>query len=282
MEERELEPAAKRKSDLSVKYVVEKVRSAASRMDKVRAVILFGSTVRNGRLGRDLDVAVLPRTELSLLDMGELVSILAETLNMPENRIDLVDLSAAHPLLAAKILKEGVLVKGTLEDLDPVIDKAWEAPDQAVTVKQWLNLDPNPQPDKTVITSRVEEIRKNRDFLKNEILTKELNRLSYGETLALERALHRIIEAMLDICRHLVSVYSLGIVESYGQYPRKLAEAGKIPVKLAQDLAKLAGLRNILVHRYLEIKLNLLYDAAKEITDRIATEFIKWASRIDP
>lgn len=51
--------------------------------------------------------------------------------------------------------------------------------------------------------------------------------------LALERALHRIAEAMLDICRHLVAVHSLGIVESYGEYSRRLAQAGKMPRGLA-------------------------------------------------
>jgi len=106
--------------------------------------------------------------------------------------------------------------------------------------------------------------------------------MDYKDILALERAIHRIIESMLDICRHLVSAYSLGLFESYGEYPRKLAEAGKMPRDLAEDLTKLIGLRNILVRRYLEIKKESLYKAAEEITEKIASKFIEWLKTVDP
>jgi uncharacterized protein YutE (UPF0331/DUF86 family) len=93
--------------------------------------------------------------------------------------------------------------------------------------------------------------------------------------------MHRIIESMLDICRHLVSVYALGFVESYGEYAEKLAEANKMDKDLAEDIAKLAGLRNILVHRYTEIRKELLYNAARETTERIVNKFIEWVKKLE-
>ena len=87
--------------------------------------------------------------------------------------------------------------------------RSWKANDQLIELRQWSNLDPDPRIDKMIITSRIEEIRRNADFIHSEILVKRVEDLSYGEILALERALHRMIEAMLDICRHLVSIYSL-------------------------------------------------------------------------
>jgi len=66
----------------------------------------------------------------------------------------------------------------------------------------------------------------------------------------------------------LVSVYSLGLVESYGEYPQKLAKANKMPKDLAKDVTKLSGLGNILVHRYLEIRTEILYQAAKGTVER--------------
>ncbi len=50
---------------------------------------------------------------------------------------------------------------------------------------------------------------------------------------------------------------------------------------LANDVAKPADLKNILVHRYPEVEVGKLYDAAKEVTDRIASKFIKWIQNIN-
>ena len=147
-----------------------------------------------------------------------------------------------------------------------------------IELKQWATLDP--KIDKTIIISRTEEIRKNTTFIKNEILSKKIEDLNYKDTLALEGAMYKIIESMLDICRHLVSVYSLGLTESYGEYPQKLAKANKMPKDLAKDVTKLSGLRNILVHRYLEIRTEILYQAAKETVEKIINKFIEWAKAI--
>jgi len=66
-----------------------------------------------------------------------------------------------------------------------------------------------------------------------------------------------------------------------GEHPRRLAEAGRMPRGLAEDLERLAGLRNILVHRYLEVRIDLLYKTAEETVERIAGEFIEWVKAIN-
>jgi len=85
----------------------------------------------------------------------------------------------------------------------------------------------DPKLNKTVISSRIEESRRNTQFIRNEILSKKIEDLDYKDMLALKKAMHRIIEAMLDIHRHLVAAYSLGFVERYGEYPQRLAKAKK-------------------------------------------------------
>lgn len=57
---------------------------------------------------------------------------------------------------------------------------------------------------------------------KEMVLGKKDRELEYGEVLTLERAIHRIIGAMLDICRHVASAYSLGLVENYASTPVSL------------------------------------------------------------
>lgn len=66
-----------------------------------------------------------------------------------------------------------------------------------------------------------------------------------------------------------------GLAESYGEYARKLAEEGRMPSSLAEDIARLDGLRNILVHRYLETSdVGKLYNTVKEVVDRIVVSFV--------
>jgi len=177
--------------------------------------------------------------------------------------------------MISKILKDGIIIKAQPKIIEELSQKA---PDVIMEIKQWSSLDP--KLDKTIITSRIEEIRKNADFIKSEILSRKIEELDYKDILALERAMHIIIESMLYICRHLVSVYSLGVVESYGEYPQKLAKTNKMPKDLAKDVTKLSGLRNILVHRYLEIRTEILYQAAKETVEKIINKFIEWAKAI--
>jgi uncharacterized protein YutE (UPF0331/DUF86 family) len=76
--------------------------------------------------------------------------------------------------------------------------------------------------------------------------------------------------------------YSLGLTESHDEYPQKLAEANKIPSDLAEYITKLKGLRNILMNRYLEINNDILYQTAKETTEKIVSEFIEWIKTVDP
>ncbi len=261
-------------------YVVSRLADLFRSIDDVEVVILFGSLARCGFTIHDVDIAVKFSREISLLDLGLLASRVAEVLNIDANYVDIINLDQVNPALLFKILNEGIVIKGSEEALKKLVEKASLYPDVLIELKMWSTLDLDPRLDITVIVSRVEEVRRNVRFLKEKILVKRPDELDYGEILALERAVHRIIEAMLDICRHVVSVYSLGLAESYGQYPRKLAQAGLMSRELAEKLSKLIGLRNILVHRYLEIDLDKLCDTAREIVEEIADEFIKWVERL--
>jgi len=247
--------------------------------DEVEVAAVFGSLARNEPQARDVDVAVKFSERSDLLSLGFLVSQMAKALGVSEDCIDIIDLDYANPALLFKVLTEGVIVKGGGEALRPLAEKASLYPDALVELRLWGTLDPDPKLDAVIVTSRVEEIRRNARFLRDRILCKRPDELDYGEVLALERAVHRIIEAMLDICRHMTSVYSLGLAESYGEYPRRLAQAGLMPKELAEELLRLAGLRNILVHRYLETDTEKLYAAAKHIAEKTAVEFIKWIQK---
>ena len=262
--------------------IIEKLRKLFNRLDYVRVAILFGSVARGCKYPHDIDIGVKFSSGKSLLDLAGFISLVAGELGVSEDLVDIVDLDDVKPILLLRILRDGIVLKGDLDSLRELYDKALRGIDQLIEVKLWAILDPEPKVDKVVITSRVEEIRRNALFIKREILARSIGELRYKDVLALERAVHRIAEAILDICRHLIAVYSLGLVESYGEYSKRLARAGKMPRKLAERISRLAGLRNILVHRYLEVDLRKLYEASREIVSEIVPEFLEWVKSIDP
>jgi uncharacterized protein YutE (UPF0331/DUF86 family)/predicted nucleotidyltransferase len=244
----------------------------------VEVAVVFGSIVRDGFSTHDIDMALkLKRSDL--LEVGYIITQIAKALHVNEDHIDVTLLDQANPILLSRILRDGIVIKAQPEAVEELLWKAQQAPDALMELRQWAMLDP--KLDKAIIVLRVKEIRRNADFIRNEILSKRVEELNYKDTLALERAMHRIIEAMLDICRHLVSVYSLGFVESYGEYPESLANADKMPKDLARKVEKLAGLRNILLHRYLEVRSEILYQTAKETVEGIVKEFVKWAKTVE-
>ncbi|MEO7804759.1 MAG: DUF86 domain-containing protein [Actinomycetota bacterium] len=68
-----------------------------------------------------------------------------------------------------------------------------------------------------------------------------------------ERHLQLAIQAALDICGHIVAESSAEVPEDYRTCFGALAKLQVLDDDLAQRLGLAAGLRNILVHAYLEI-----------------------------
>lgn len=69
----------------------------------------------------------------------------------------------------------------------------------------------------------------------------------------IERGLQVTIQAILDIGSHILSDYKDNGWKTYKDIPLKLQEYGIITKSLAKQIALMAGLRNILVHEYLDV-----------------------------
>ncbi|MBU2471571.1 MAG: DUF86 domain-containing protein, partial [Bacteroidetes bacterium] len=69
----------------------------------------------------------------------------------------------------------------------------------------------------------------------------------------IERGLQITIQAILDIGSHILSDYRANGWKTYKEIPLKLYEHGIITKSLAKKIALMAGLRNILVHEYIEV-----------------------------
>ncbi len=93
----------------------------------------------------------------------------------------------------------------------------------------------------------------NEKYSKEEFMNEPL---IFGST---ERFLHLTIEALLDIGNHIISDQNLGTVNFYHDIPKLLYENYYIDKELKDIFVQIVGFRNILVHDYLDIDLNIVY-----------------------
>ncbi|MFO7986436.1 MAG: DUF86 domain-containing protein [Desulfatiglandaceae bacterium] len=122
--------------------------------------------------------------------------------------------------------------------------------------------------DPEVITRRIEKLREYVKYLR-ELGERSKDRFVsdpfvYGNV---ERFLHLAIQSVLDIGSHIIAAKQLETPEEYQDIFRILGEQGILPEEFAKSLQPMAGLRNILVHDYLEVDREELY--------RIVTENLK-------
>ncbi|MHA1278890.1 MAG: type VII toxin-antitoxin system HepT family RNase toxin [Candidatus Helarchaeota archaeon] len=82
------------------------------------------------------------------------------------------------------------------------------------------------------------------------------------------------IQAAIDIANHLIASNKLPRPSTYRESFDILAEAKFLSSNLANQLADLAGFRNLLVHVYWRLDMELVYNILKNDLDTL-TEFIR-------
>ena len=99
--------------------------------------------------------------------------------------------------------------------------------------------------------------------------------------LASERALQLAIQAATDIANHILAEDTDVTPEDYGAAFRALAPLGIVEPALAERLASAAGLRNILVHMYLDLDHARVWEAIGRIGDPVqfATAIDRYIAR---
>jgi uncharacterized protein YutE (UPF0331/DUF86 family) len=113
-----------------------------------------------------------------------------------------------------------------------------------------------------VIKTRVEKANEYLDYLrsiKNNYAWAQFNSepMIFGSA---ERFLHLAIEALLDLGNHIISDEELGVVGRYSDIARILFEHHYLDEAERNILLKIIGFRNILVHDYLELDLEIVFE----------------------
>jgi predicted nucleotidyltransferase len=127
-------PGTTRGDPRALAEIEQRLRHALSAEPDVRWAYLFGSAAR-GEAFRDVDVAVmLTRTARGAVALGR-VAASVERVASPF-RVDVIDLPAAAPALAGRIVREGRV----LVDTDRESRRAWEieANGRALDIEPWL------------------------------------------------------------------------------------------------------------------------------------------------
>ena len=76
-----------------------------------------------------------------------------------------------------------------------------------------------------------------------------------------ERRLHLAVECMIDTANHVIAAEGLRTATTYRDVFLVLSEHGVLDASLARRLGGWAGLRNVLVHLYLDIDHGIVHDA---------------------
>jgi uncharacterized protein YutE (UPF0331/DUF86 family) len=84
---------------------------------------------------------------------------------------------------------------------------------------------------------------------------------------AIAANIQRACEQAIDLANHTIKSKKLGLPKSSRESFRLLAQDGVIPLSLAEKLEKMVGFRNVLVHQYQELNLDLLVDVIENHLD---------------
>lgn len=82
-----------------------------------------------------------------------------------------------------------------------------------------------------------------------------------------ERHLQLAIQAAIDIALHLVAENSAETAETYASAFAMLVDQGVLDEALAARLARATGLRNLLVHAYLDVDPSRIWDHLEHLDD---------------
>lgn len=121
-------------------------------------------------------------------------------------------------------------------------------------------------PDRQQVERRLEElsplvaILRRHDSVMPEALARDPER-----ALAIEHALQVAIQCVLDVASHLVAARGGETPDSYEKVLIALGSTGIVPLEFAKRIEKMAGLRNLLVHMYLEVDFGKLADTLRHL-----------------
>ena len=85
----------------------------------------------------------------------------------------------------------------------------------------------------------------------------------------MERNLEIAAQCCIDISHRIISMENARKPADYHEAILRMGELGVLPADFARRLAPIAGFRNILVHEYLSVDWNEVYDHLQQLDDLV-------------
>jgi len=260
--------------------VVAKLHQLLASFPEVVFAALFGTIATKGFSNHDADIAVKVEAEDKYTTLATLVKKASEALGV-EEAIDIADLDRADPTLKARVLEEGIVIvdrKGfrekLLRELSQIPPDYWEHAN--LSLEEWLRSD-NPSIDAGAVKARIDFIKSEVEFLEEYVISKSVAEVKSSPILRrlLERGYQLIVEALIDVCRHVASAKGWRTAGTAKDYILECMRHGVIKATLAEELTRHTTLRNIIIHRYLAIDYERLYEEARRLLKHVE-EFEKY------
>ena len=249
-------------------------------------LVLFGSHAR-GYAGphSDYDVAVKAGRKLGFRERGLLYTELEECVR---GRLDLLFIDDWDPIAVWEALSSGRLVhhcgvpciREYYDDLARAID---EVADLEYLLELFRREAKRASPG---IIARVTRARRSLNRLRRlaSMPWREYSVDEDAQALA-ERHLHILLESILDLAAFIAARRGLAWASTYRGIIKALVANGIVPAEL-RDLALLAaGMRNILVHGYAEVRHDVIHEVLRRDLDKLERLLIilwREAEALDP
>ncbi|GBD08988.1 hypothetical protein HRbin22_01235 [Candidatus Thermoflexus japonica] len=251
----------------------------------VRLVYLFGSIARGDPRAADVDLAVLPEEGLSFRGLYADLSLALGT-----DRLDLLDLRSASPVLQQEILRTGRCIFARSEGERQTFEQrvrniAREA--QIRILAQACGFQWGLQPmglRRDFLWSALLELDRVADALEPyRVLTVHDLETDLHRRWAAERGLLAGLTLVFQIADHILVARFHHEAETYEDLLRMLWQKGVITASLYDALRGAGGFRNILVHEYIRIdpaRVVEFLGKAPEAFRRFAIEIREWLARL--
>lgn len=244
------------------------LRDVITKFEDIQLAYLFGSYAEDRATQlSDLDIAILTRSRKTI---PFLTAKLSKTLEIPEDKISILDIEKASSVIKLRILSKGIklLDKGNYEEklrreIEHEVVELIE--DEKAGFKTWLKGNPI---DESVLKRIFSQLSEDIEDLR-EILSKNLEEIKHDKYLrkAFERTLETLIEGVIDLLRHIISGLNLGIAEYYKDYIEICKVKGVISERIAESLLEFIPIRHILVHRDRQVNYQDLWINARKAVE---------------
>ena len=246
---------------------IELLKEYFKKKPEILMAFLFGSRAqKRERKISDWDIAIYLKEN----DFKTENKIWSDLVDLLEKEVDLVSLNEAPPLLASKILREGIPLK--IEDKNFFLDFLLKITEEADYFLEFSH-DYYQIYQRAKSLSETEKARLERIFIFIENALQEFEKFQkmsfedYSQKIEKRRNVERWIESLmnsiLDVSKIILASKKRPLPDTYKKIVLEASHQLQLNEDLRERLSDWVALRNIIAHEYLEI----LWERIKDFVD---------------